>query len=182
MIKKVKLTDCAEGPWKNGKGLTRQIALYPPEATLGENNFDWRLSSATILGENQFSSFKGLNRWLIIWKGDGVFLNGKELKRHSPYHFSGDQEINCLPIGDKVIDLGLIYDPKKGSADLQVLSGPTDLNAFGGSVFLFQAEGSGMIGTHEMSEGDFLILENKSVHLELKDKALAYVFAIKNTQ
>ena len=182
MIKKVKLTDCAEGPWKNGKGLTRQIAIYPHGSSLSENNFDWRLSSATIHGENQFSSFPGRNRWLIIWKGDGVFLNGLELKRHTPYHFSGEEEINCLPIGEKVIDLGLIYDPKKGSADLKVLSGQIDLKAQGGPVFLFLAEGSGLIGTHAMSEGDFLILENRSVHLELKDNALAYVFSLNHSQ
>ncbi len=181
MIKKLKLSECTEGLWKNGQGKTRQVAIYPHEATLAENNFLWRLSSATILSDNTFSSFPGFDRWLIVWKGDGLFLNGKKLGSHSPIHFQGEEDIRCTLINDQVVDLGLIYDREKCTADLKVHTGTLDVVAVSETVFVFLARGSGMVGKHEMHEGDFLILENKSIHLELAGEALAYVFSIKHS-
>jgi hypothetical protein len=32
--------------WKNKEGKTLQLAIYPPDATMGDMNFEWRCSSA----------------------------------------------------------------------------------------------------------------------------------------
>jgi len=181
MIKKLKLSDCTEGLWKNGQGKTRQVAIYPHEATLAENNFLWRLSSATILGDNSFSSFPGFDRWLIVWKGEGLFLNGKKLLPHSPLHFKGEDEIHCKLLNDQVTDLGIIFDREKCKAELKVHTGTIDVVAVDETVFVFLARGSGLVGKHQMDEGDFLILEKKSIHLELAGEALAYIFSIKHS-
>lgn len=181
MIKKLKLSECTEGLWKNGQGKTRQVAIYPHQATLAENNFLWRLSSATILGDNSFSAFPGFDRWLIVYKGEGLFLNGKKLEPHSPLHFQGEKVIHCSLVKDQVTDLGLIYDRKKCKAELKVLAGTIDVMADTETIFVFLAQGSGLVGKHQMIEGDFLILENKSIHLELTDESLAYLFSIKHS-
>jgi environmental stress-induced protein Ves len=180
MIKKLNLKDCNEGLWKNGQGKTRQIAIYPHEATLEENNFLWRLSSATVMGANTFSEFPGYNRLLIVWKGEGLKLNGEKLLPDSPLLFAGEEKIECTLINDEVIDLGLIYDAKKIKARLAVLRGDNKIHAEKGTVFLFMAKGSGLLGKHTMNEGEILILENRDVQISLPENALAYEFLIEH--
>lgn len=59
-------------PWKNGGGSTTEIAISPPDA--GFDDFDWRISLATILADGPFSSFPGIDRSLMLVEGDSVQL------------------------------------------------------------------------------------------------------------
>jgi environmental stress-induced protein Ves len=60
-------------PWKNGGGSTTQIAIEPPDA--GFNDFDWRISLATIGEDGPFSVFPGVDRTLALVEGHGVTLD-----------------------------------------------------------------------------------------------------------
>jgi environmental stress-induced protein Ves len=60
-------------PWKNGGGSTTQIALEPPDA--GFDDFDWRISLATIADDGPFSLFPGVDRTLALLEGHGVTLD-----------------------------------------------------------------------------------------------------------
>lgn len=42
-------------PWKNGGGITTEIAIAPPGATL--DAFDWRISTARVEAAGPFSRF-----------------------------------------------------------------------------------------------------------------------------
>jgi environmental stress-induced protein Ves len=59
-------------PWKNGGGSTTQIAVFPPDA--GFEDFDWRVSLATILDDGAFSEFPGIERTLALVDGHGMTL------------------------------------------------------------------------------------------------------------
>ena len=59
-------------PWKNGGGSTTEIAVAPPDA--GFDDFDWRVSLATITTDGPFSSFPGIDRSLMLVEGDSVQL------------------------------------------------------------------------------------------------------------
>lgn len=59
-------------PWKNGGGSTTEIAIAPPGA--GFDDFDWRISLATITASGPFSSFPGIDRSLMLVDGDSVQL------------------------------------------------------------------------------------------------------------
>lgn len=59
-------------PWKNGGGSTTQIAVFPPDA--GFEDFDWRVSLATILEDGAFSEFPGIERTLALVDGPGMTL------------------------------------------------------------------------------------------------------------
>jgi environmental stress-induced protein Ves len=59
-------------PWKNGGGNTTQIAVFPPDA--GFEDFDWRVSLATILEDGAFSEFPGIERTLALVEGHGMTL------------------------------------------------------------------------------------------------------------
>ena len=59
-------------PWKNGGGSTTEIAIGPPDA--GFEDFDWRVSLATIEKDGAFSAFPGVDRTLALVAGHGMTL------------------------------------------------------------------------------------------------------------
>lgn len=60
-------------PWKNGGGSTIEIAVGPPDA--GFEDFDWRISLATIAEDGAFSPFPGVDRTLALVDGHGMTLH-----------------------------------------------------------------------------------------------------------
>ncbi|WP_020651892.1 HutD/Ves family protein [Massilia niastensis] len=60
-------------PWKNGGGSTIEIAIGPPDA--GFEDFDWRVSLATIAEDGAFSQFRGVDRTLALVEGHGMTLH-----------------------------------------------------------------------------------------------------------
>ncbi|UTY57783.1 HutD family protein [Massilia sp. erpn] len=60
-------------PWKNGGGSTTEIAVAPMGASFDE--FDWRISLATIAASGPFSVFPGIDRTLTLVEGAGVVLD-----------------------------------------------------------------------------------------------------------
>lgn len=59
-------------PWKNGGGNTIELAIGPPDA--GIDDFDWRVSLATIAEDGAFSQFPGVDRTLALVDGHGMTL------------------------------------------------------------------------------------------------------------
>lgn len=64
------LTDVAATPWRNGGGITRELAVWP---TAGE--WSWRMSVAAVDRSGPFSRFEGKERWLAVLQGKGVLLD-----------------------------------------------------------------------------------------------------------
>ncbi len=59
-------------PWKNSGGSTTEIAIGPPDS--GFEDFDWRVSLATIEKDGAFSAFPGVDRTLALVEGHGMTL------------------------------------------------------------------------------------------------------------
>ena len=59
-------------PWKNGLGHTTELAINS-----GGNldNFDWRLSIASVINDGDFSNFSGYQRHLVLIEGEGLILD-----------------------------------------------------------------------------------------------------------
>lgn len=66
-------------PWKNGGGSTTEIAIAPPDA--GFDDFEWRVSLATIAADGPFSQFPGVDRTLVLVEGHGVTLDFEDGER-----------------------------------------------------------------------------------------------------
>lgn len=162
MQKKISISEYKTMPWKNGLGVTAQIALVPEGASFPEGDFLWRLSSATVRTSSAFSLFPGCDRLLVVWKGEGLKLNGKLLLPNEPLRFSGEEPIDCELLGDEVIDVGLIFDHAKVQAEMttEVLSsGPErNIKVDQGEHYLFCGEG-GFIAQ------DLTIQEGETLHL-----------------
>jgi environmental stress-induced protein Ves len=54
-------------PWKNGGGITRDIAAFPDGA--GMDDFQWRICMAEISDTGPFSAFPGVDRHLTVLSG-----------------------------------------------------------------------------------------------------------------
>lgn len=143
-------------PWKNGGGVTSEIAIYPETANFADNDFLWRLSSAKITSTNNFSAFDGYDRILFVVKGEGLLLseNGSPHKNRLPsliaYRFQGETPIECELLSDEVVDFGIIYKRGLFKVDTDVLelalsNEPQMLSIKDGVTLLFCAQGNCLI-------------------------------------
>ena len=100
----------AAQPWKNGGGVTREIAASPRGA--GMDAFDWRVSIAEVASDGPFSVFPEIDRTLTILSGDGIALevDGQphELLPGRPFGFPGDSPASARLLGGPVTDLNVM--------------------------------------------------------------------------
>ncbi|UYL08198.1 HutD family protein [Bdellovibrio sp. SKB1291214] len=147
-------------PWKNGQGMTAQIALGPDDAVFPKE-FSWRISSAEVNGDGPFSRFEGCERLLIVTKGAGLLLNGDKLGHGEVFAFSGDIDINAELIQGPIVDLGVIYRPDKVRVEMKVLdlSKNSFLNFETGIHFIYCLHGM-------LQLSDFIIHAEDTVRIE----------------
>lgn len=83
--------DVAPQPWRNGGGVTRELATGP----------GWRVSVADLTAAGRFSSYPGTSR-LFTPLDDGVVLAVDEARcetrRHRPVVFPGDAEVELVEL------------------------------------------------------------------------------------
>lgn len=102
----VRSAEQREMPWKNGGGFTRELLVHPPGA--GLEDFEVRLSRASVVADGPFSPFPGVDRWICVIEGAGMDLRGDgEVLRLEPgkfVRFSGDARfeghLRAGPVGD----------------------------------------------------------------------------------
>lgn len=167
-------------PWKNGQGITHEIVISPPGSTLQQNNFDYRISSAEVKSSGPFSLFPGMIRLLVIISGKGLVLNGKAV---SPYHvleFMGEEVIEANLIDKGIIDVGIIFDPSKIHASMNIILEDTSLILTGENYF-YCSEGSFMVKGLELDETECLHIEqNQKIKLLLAHKSKVIWINIKH--
>ena len=99
-------------PWKNGKGETVEIAVSPPGSSV--DNFDWRISMATVGEDGPFSVFDGIDRTLSVLSGEGITLSVAghapiTLRRETPpYAFPADRETHATLVSGPITDLNVM--------------------------------------------------------------------------
>ncbi|MBT2486997.1 HutD family protein [Streptomyces sp. ISL-96] len=132
--------------WKNGGGVTREIAAYPPNA--GMADFDWRISLAEVERDGPFSAFPGVDRILTMAEGAGMELTvGGERRlvdqRYVPYDFPGDIATDCRLLDRRVVNFNVMYRRGRTAARVAVLRG--NLNVAvppGGTVVIVALDGT----------------------------------------
>ena len=94
-------------PWKNGGGVTEEIATHPEAASL--EHFDWRVSIAEVARDGPFSRFPGIDRTIALMEGAGMRLSGGQRDvllgtPFEPYAFAGEDSIECALVSGPVRD------------------------------------------------------------------------------
>ncbi|MTH80186.1 HutD/Ves family protein [Paracoccus aestuariivivens] len=74
-IRILRAADHRRKPWKNGRGETVEVAVYPQGA--GLHDFGWRVSMAGVVEDGAFSIFSGVDRTLAVLTGNGIELQIK---------------------------------------------------------------------------------------------------------
>ena len=62
--------DARRVPWKNGRGATEELALWPRDSRFEQDDFEWRISKAVVDESGPFSMFPGFERILVVLRGD----------------------------------------------------------------------------------------------------------------
>ncbi|RAR67764.1 hypothetical protein C7401_1012 [Paraburkholderia unamae] len=75
--------DLAPSAWKNGGGVTREIAARAA-AGASPDGFAWRVSLADIERAGPFSRFEGIERTLVLINGAGLLLDETNAERREP--------------------------------------------------------------------------------------------------
>jgi environmental stress-induced protein Ves len=114
-------------PWKNGGGLTREVAVYPPGSDL--QGFDWRVSIAEIRVAGPFSLFPGIDRRMAILSGRlSLVVDGRSAVTLTPesdaVDFAGDVPVFAEPLGAPVSDLNVMTRRSRCAASLTRRSAP----------------------------------------------------------
>jgi environmental stress-induced protein Ves len=134
-------------PWKNGGGTTTEI--WKHAAPAGE--MLWRLSIADVASDGPFSEFPGIDRWIMVISGNGMYLaiDGLGTKRldrpFEPLFFPGDAKTDGRLIDGPIRDFNFMIARSFGRGALQVLpltagmAAPLDedtaaIHVFAGSV------------------------------------------------
>ncbi|WP_284978123.1 HutD family protein [Arthrobacter sp. fls2-241-R2A-200] len=113
----IRFADIRPEPWRNGGGVTRELARHPAAASAQggstqDGSWDWRVSIAEVSTAGEFSTFPGMERVITIIDGELLLLtvDGSEhpLEKYRPFRFSGEAaSASSLPTGD-VRDLNVI--------------------------------------------------------------------------
>lgn len=112
-------------PWRNGRGATEELALWPRDSSFERGDFRIRISRAALGEPGEFSVFRGFERILVVVAGEALALDHGEhaprarLRPLEPYSFSGDWPTSAsLPRGP-IEDFNVIT--LRGAARAQVL-------------------------------------------------------------
>ncbi|MHA7222926.1 HutD/Ves family protein [Arthrobacter sp. RHLT1-20] len=101
----IRFAELKAQPWRNGGGVTRELASHPLDASEQDGGWGWRVSIADVSKAGAFSAFPGMDRVLTVIDGDLLLLtvDGAEhpLEKYRPFRFSGDADSDAaLPTGD----------------------------------------------------------------------------------
>lgn len=108
------IADIHKECWRNGGGMTRQIA----------SGDGWRISLATIAFNGRFSAFSGTHRQSILLQGDPIELCALNhhvlLQRSTVTQYRGDLAWECKLQGAQASVLNVICEPARATATLEL--------------------------------------------------------------
>lgn len=119
----IRFAELKESNWKNGGGITREIA----NAAIAASPV-WRVSLADVSADGPFSDFSDFVRILTVVKGQGMILQSDsgdfDAKPRVPVRFSGALKIHGQLKSDFVHNFNFMFNPDYCTGDVTVLDAP----------------------------------------------------------
>ncbi len=154
-------------PWKNGGGVTREIAAEPPGASL--DTFAWRVSVADVASAGPFSRFAGIDRTLVLLEGAGMVLDESDGTRHvldralSLAQFAGESAIDARLPGGAIRDFNVMVRRGVTSARVAIWRGAREGAFEARLMLLYCASGRNDVRlddcVHALEAGDTLRID-----------------------
>jgi len=157
----LRASDRTPAPWKNGGGVTWELAVSPEGARL--DAFDWRISIAEVAAGGPFSSFPEIDRILTVLSGEGMMLEvagdgPATLDAASPpFAFPGDLPCSATLAAGPIRDLNVMVHRHKWRADACRLSAPDQITGKA-EVTILVAVTDCRLGDHTLQAQDAALL------------------------
>jgi uncharacterized protein len=176
----IPISELVETPWKNGGGVTREIA----RAEL-DGQVLWRLSMADVATDGPFSDFSGVMRILTVIAGGSMELTTPEgvlLARPGvPVRFDGGLKVESRLTDGPLRDLNLMFDPRQAEGTVQALHGPLHqrLHARQDQIIALHCmTGSATFATATLAQGDTALLETEPQEVQLAEGAVILLITL----
>ena len=172
-IRVIRSVDYVETPWKNGGGVTHEIARSDTDGEV-----EWRISLATIDRDGPFSDFAGYDRTIVPLDGSGFelsFDDGSSVvleQRFVPFRFGGERKVFCRLLDGRSRDLNAMALRARWQHDVAALAlshVPVTFDAPADSLVFFAGAASAVSAneTFDLCNGDTLAC-GEAVRLELR--------------
>jgi uncharacterized protein len=184
ILRHLTAADARRVPWKNGRGVTEELALWPPGASFELGDYDWRLARAGVSEPGPFSEFPGFDRVLLVTRGAGLLLrHGADASPTraaplQPVRFSGDGPTSAQLPGGPVTDLNLLLRRGAARGDVQVLqpgAGPLPARLAAAHVLLVLLDGAAQVRglgvPVALAAGELLWLREAAAEAEISGAA-----------
>jgi len=176
--------DCPIVPWKNGMGMTREIAVQPSESAV--DDFLWRVSVAEVNSAAPFSSFPGIDRHIVLLDGAGFTMTLDDDRMHPldtpfvPFAFAGESTVAVTLIDGSTRDFNLMVRRTNASGDVDVLHEPGVHWLDATTVLLYVARGAVETRAGTLQAGDSLrVAETASGSITVCKDAVVLVIRIR---
>lgn len=126
-------------PWKNGGGLTREVASSPSRS--GMSDFAWRVSLADVAEPGPFSRFEGVDRIITLVDGPGMVLtvdgtSHTVAERYVPFPFPGDAATDCRLLDGPLVDFNVMVRRGRATAQVEIVRDGVALSAVAETTLL----------------------------------------------
>jgi uncharacterized protein len=180
-VRIIRFNELVEIPWKNGGGMTREMASLRRDDALV-----WRLSLADVLSDGPFSHFAGLTRILTVIEGNGMTLASPEETIQAmfgkPVTFDGGLPIESKLLNGPIRDLNLMFDPHLCNGSVASAHISTHLSTFPDAhrtIAVVGWQGTVMVNsTAKLGFGDVAMFESGGVELSISDNAKALIVTL----
>lgn len=153
-----------EGRWRNGLGVSWDIASHPP----GTEEFGWRFAIARIDTDVPFSCYPGVDRIFTLFEGEGLDLEfeGRPAlavdRLFVPHHYPCDVATVCRLRKGPCRALNLFTRRGLWSATAEVLSCRADI-AHNGPLLFFAFEGAADVNGQALGQGDAAVATDRAM-------------------
>lgn len=160
-MKIIRQRDLREGRWRNGMGVSWDIASDPPAAEA----FGWRFAIARIDADVPFSIYPEVDRIFTLIEGDGLdleFEGGRRLavdRQFVPHFYPCDVPTLCRLRDGPCHALNLFVTRGQWTASADIISSGAEI-AQNGPILLFALKGAADVDGLPLGPGDAAITQD----------------------
>lgn len=172
-------------PWRNGQGITREIAVMPLGA--GPDDFLWRVSLADVVGAAPFSRFPGVDRTIVLIDGAGFRMTLDGTQVHdltspcAPFAFPGEAEVAVALAGGPTRDFNLMLRRGRATGGVEVWRSLGGHACPADTVLLYAVQGPIMTAAGTLTGGDSWLPDAPPAdEVVLAEGALALVVRVRD--